>query len=221
VSVSLSCSSGTVTNTPQWASEASSAVFNIEGAASGTTCTATESVPSGYTADESDCQNGDPLNGSCTIVNTVDSPALEEMVIETGFEDGNANDWSLNGNVAIDGILAIEQYSLRHQKGSTSVLSVSTAGYDGVSVTMHLAATSLKKQDGCFAEVSINGGDSWVPVVELRRGNDNGTFYSDTVSPSGADDNLDLQLRFRMTGRGKGGYCYGDDVIVLGTPNGG
>jgi len=144
---------------------------------------------------------------------------VEEEIVHSTFENDDLyrNDWSLSGNVAIDGILAIGQYSLRHQKDAVSVLSVSTAGYDGVSVTMHLAAASLKKQDVCFAEVSSNGGDSWVPVVQVSDGKDNSTFYSGTVSPSSADDNLDLQLRFRMTGRGKGGFCYGDEVIVSGT----
>ncbi len=74
VGVSLSCTSGTVTNNPQQASEASPAVFNISGAAADATCTAVEnSVPSGYTKNQSDCQNGDAVNGSCTIVNTATS----------------------------------------------------------------------------------------------------------------------------------------------------
>jgi hypothetical protein len=137
------------------------------------------------------------------------------------FEDGNADGWLLNGNVAIDGILAIGDFSLRHGKNATSVLNVSTDGYDGVSVTMHLAATSLKKGDTCYAEVSTNGGNSWLPVIEVHDGNDDGTFYSGTVFPPGADDNLNLQLRFRASGRGKKGYCYGDDVTVLGTLIGG
>ena len=221
VSVSLSCSSGTVSNSPQQASEASPALFNVDGAASGTSCTATEnSVPFGYTANESDCQDGDPLNGFCTIVNTLDStPGDEEDLIVEGFEDGDANGWSTNGNVEVDGFLAIGQYSLRHMIGSTSVNSVSTIGYEGVSVQMKLAATSLKKNHGCYGEISTDGGDSWVSVVKLRRGDDSGEFHSGTVSPSNASDNPDLQIRFRLTGKGKGGYCYGDGIVVRGTPN--
>jgi hypothetical protein len=60
-----------------------------------------------------------------------------------------------------------------------------------------------------------------VPVIEVHDGNDDGTFYSGTVSPTGADDNLELQLRFSASGKGNRGYCYGDDVIVLGTLIGG
>jgi hypothetical protein len=75
VSVTLTCTSGTVTNTPRLATEGAPAVFSISGAATGTTCKATEpTVPSGYTRNQTDCQNGDPLNGSCTIVNTKNTP---------------------------------------------------------------------------------------------------------------------------------------------------
>ena len=84
---------------------------------------------------------------------------------------------------------------------------------------MHLAATALKQNGGCYAEVSTDGGSSWTTVVEVLKGNDDGTFISNTESPTGVDDNVDLQLRFRADGKGKGGYCYGDDIIVSGTPN--
>jgi hypothetical protein len=222
VSVSLSCSSGTVTNNPQLASESTPAVFNIEGAEPGATCTAIEnSVPADYTPDESDCQDDDPLNGFCTIVNNLDIPQQDEVIVNEDFEDGSTGDWVLDGDVVTDGILANAdgQYSLRHGSGATSELSVSTAGYRNVSVKMHLAATALKQNRGCYAEVSTNGGSSWTTVVEVRKGSDDGTFKFDTVSPTGADDNVDLQLRFRSTGNGKGGYCYGDDVTVSGMPN--
>ena len=63
--------------------------------------------------------------------------------------------------------------------------------------------------------------DFWTQVIEILKGNDDGSFYTDTVSPAGADDNMNLQVRFRAIGNGKGGYCYGDDVTVSGTLNGG
>ena len=87
VSISLSCSSGTVTNSPQWASETTPAVFDIEGAASRATCTATEnSVPSGYTANESECRNVPLLaEGGCEIFNTIVAPSID-VLFEGGFE---------------------------------------------------------------------------------------------------------------------------------------
>jgi hypothetical protein len=148
-------------------------------------------------------------------------PWQEEVILESRFETGSNEGWSLDRKVSIDGTWAIDQYSLRHPGGAQSEYSVSTAGYEGVSVTMHLAATSLRSGDACFAEVSTDGGDSWMPVVTLQNGEDNGVFVSDTVFPPGADDNLDVRLRFSASGRGNKGYCYGDEVYVMGTLIGG
>ncbi|MDP2320663.1 MAG: Ig domain-containing protein [Acidobacteriota bacterium] len=48
-------------------------MFRVGGAAlSGATCTATETVPDGYTANQAGCA-GVALNGSCTITNTLSS----------------------------------------------------------------------------------------------------------------------------------------------------
>jgi len=218
VSVTLACTSGTVTNNPRTATEAVPAVFTISGAATGATCKASESpVPSGYTANQTDCQNGDPIGGTCTIVNTL-NPVV---ILYDGFEDGNANGWSLGSGTAIDGILAIGQYSLRHNPNTNSMYSLSTVGYTGVSVKMTLAASSLKQNASCFAEVSTNGGSSWTTVVQIQAPQDNSTFFSSTVSPAAASNNLNLRLRFRSTGQGKGGYCYGDEVTVKGSLGGG
>ena len=196
-----------MTNNPQWASEASPAVFTIEGFEAGTTCTASEnSVPAGYTADEADCQNGDPVDSFCTIVNYRDVLPSPGEIVRIDFEDGRADGWMLSGNVVIDGILAMGNYSLRHDKGTVSERTVSTIGYENVNVTMHLAATSLKKNDVCKAEVSTNGGNSWIPVAEVSSGRDDGQFHSGEVSPASADDIPNLRLRFTLTGRGKGGY---------------
>ena len=70
VPVALTCTSGTVTTTPLNASEGAPAVFQVTGASVGATCTATETVPVGYTANQANCV-GVALNGSCTIVNTL------------------------------------------------------------------------------------------------------------------------------------------------------
>jgi hypothetical protein len=71
VSINLGCTSGTVDATPLNASEGAPAVFTVTGAdLVGTTCTATETVPFGYVANQANCA-GVSLGGSCTITNTV------------------------------------------------------------------------------------------------------------------------------------------------------
>lgn len=143
-----------------------------------------------------------------------------DVIASDDFEDGNANGWVMNGNIAVNGLNAIGSYALRHKKSGTSVLSVPTTGYSDVSVSMNLAATSLENGDDCYAEMSTNGGSSWTSVVEVHNGNDNGTFYSGTVTDAAADDNANLQLRFRSTGAHNGDYCWGDNVSVTGTAGG-
>jgi hypothetical protein len=161
----------------------------------------------------------DEANASFAVSGTgTDVPGQEVVIVEADFETGSTSGWILTGNVVIDGILANNSnYSLRHTKASSSLLHVSTTGYSGVSITMHIAATSLDNGEGCFAEVSTDSGDSWVTVAEILNGDDDGIFISGTESPPDANGNPDLQLRFRSTGGKKPDYCYGDDVTVLGT----
>jgi len=93
VSITLSCSSGTVTNNPQPASEAAAAVFAIVGFTAGTTCTATEgATPTGYVADETDCQDDDAIGGSCTITNTLNSGSF---TVNKDFSDDSADTVSI------------------------------------------------------------------------------------------------------------------------------
>jgi hypothetical protein len=90
VGITLSCSSGTIADNTLQASEGSPAVFSITGASTGTTCTATEpSVPSGYTRNQADCQNGDPINGSCTIINTKNTSSSGTFTVHKDFSDNN------------------------------------------------------------------------------------------------------------------------------------
>jgi hypothetical protein len=221
VSITLTCTSGTVTNNPQLAREGVPAVFTVTGALAGATCTASEpTVPSGYTRNQTDCQNGDSLNGSCTIVNTaVSNP--ETTILNSNFETGQATGWALNGNTAIHSGNAIGQYSLRHSdKGAASTRSVSTAGYTGVSVTMNVAGESLETGESCVAEISTNGGSTWSSVVTVNDGADTGAFFEATVAPPAASNNANLQLRTRIDSKNKDDHCWSDDIQVLGTASG-
>ena len=109
VPVALSCSSGTVINTPLPASEAAPAVFTLGGADPGTTCTATETAPAGYTADMTNCAIV-PLNGSCTIVNALNGNTI---TVNKDFLPNSGATVSVNltctqGTVAVTPLLASE-----------------------------------------------------------------------------------------------------------------
>ena len=70
VTVSLTCSTGTVTTDDATASESDPADFTVDGATTGTSCTATEfPIPVGYTSTGT-CNA--PLSvGTCTIINSI------------------------------------------------------------------------------------------------------------------------------------------------------
>lgn len=141
-------------------------------------------------------------------------------LFQDGFEDGDSGGWALAGNVSITDLQSIGQYSLRIKQTGTATATVSTAGYSDVTITMNLAATSLEDGDDCYGEVSVNGGLDWITVVAVQNGGDDGTFMQGAVSPADAEDDPNLQLRFRSTGAHAGDYCYGDDVTVQGTQGG-
>jgi YVTN family beta-propeller protein len=72
VSIALACTSGAISIDDASAAETDEAEFTIGGFTTGATCTATETVPSGYTADESNCLNvaiAVNVTSTCTITN--------------------------------------------------------------------------------------------------------------------------------------------------------
>jgi hypothetical protein len=72
VTITLVCTTGTVANDDNTASESDPANFTVTGFNPGTTCTATETPPPGYTAIQTNCQNVPITAGgtaSCTIIN--------------------------------------------------------------------------------------------------------------------------------------------------------
>lgn len=146
--------------------------------------------------------------------------AQADTIYSDDFEDGNVNGWSVSGVVDTASLQAIGSYAMRLRGIANASRNISTLGYSNVSIEMNLAATSLESPDDCFAEVSVNGGGVWSIVVEVNNGQDNGTFYSNTLMPAGADDNANLVVRFRATGATTGDYCYGDNVIIAGTLGG-
>ncbi len=90
VTVTLTCSSGSVANDDTSASESDPANFTVTGFNAGATCTATEGVPAGYTANQAGCANlpiSDGGTASCTIVNT---PTTDNFTVQKDFVPNNA-----------------------------------------------------------------------------------------------------------------------------------
>ncbi len=89
VTMSLQCSSGDVTATDAFASEADPARFTVSGYSPGATCTAAEVVPAGYTANVADCQAVATSDADCTIVNTPNATTYKLSVSKSGTGTGS------------------------------------------------------------------------------------------------------------------------------------
>lgn len=135
------------------------------------------------------------------------------------FQSGAYPGWTLSGN-GHDAANNYQGYwSMRLDGLRQGSIAVSTQGYQGVSLSMQLAALYLVNGDYCYAEYSTNGGTSWNTLLSVGNGADDGAMRSATTS-SGLDDNPNLRLRFRAYTLYYH-YCYGDNVQLTGTPIGG
>lgn len=133
-------------------------------------------------------------------------------IFSDSFSDTDISDWSTSGTVD-----AYNNESIRLRATSTASRAVSTAGFSAVSVNFVMSASSLENGEFCYAEVSTDGGVSWTTELTIVNGQDDGTHYSVSSSPTGVDNNPELQVRFRGTGATTGDYCYGQSVAVSGT----
>jgi len=109
VQVTLTCTDASIDQASMSASEANPAVFNLSDVADGNVCTATETVPEGYTPDESDCvakAAGPDISGSCQIINTKDSdPIATQFTVRKDFSDESTASVMINlvcSNAGID-----------------------------------------------------------------------------------------------------------------------
>ncbi|AQQ66586.1 hypothetical protein Mag101_02180 [Microbulbifer agarilyticus] len=138
--------------------------------------------------------------------------ATADTIYEDNFANGDISGWSTTGNVA-----AYNGNSMRLRGTSTATQALSTAGYSAVSVELAMAATSLENGEFCYGEISTDGGSSWTTALTIANGDDNGSQFSSNSAPSGIDNNVAVQLRFRGTGATTGDYCYGYRALVTGT----
>lgn len=143
-----------------------------------------------------------------------------DQVFYENFDDGTYSDWSITGTTRINSQYALGSYSVRLSGNASISRDVSTEGYADVSVTMHMAASGQESGDYAYAEVSIDGGNTWTALITLTNGQDNGNFYSSTAVPAGIDDNPNVVLRFRTAQNSQRDYGYADTVVVEGTPTG-
>ncbi len=146
--------------------------------------------------------------------------ANADVLYRQDFESHSALGWREAGN----GTIRFTEYSgnnsLRLSKKKSAMLSISTAGYVDVGVSMQVAAGGLGRRNSCVAELSADAGKNWKTVVAVHDGEDDEvTLYYGRLEGDELDDNPNLRLRFRAIGRSNS-YCWGDNVVISGRPAG-
>ena len=153
VSIGLVCTSGSVSSTPLPAAEGAPAIFTVTGALAGASCTATETVPAGYTANQTGCVGVEP-GGSCTIINTVVPVGAETVTVNKNFSDNSTALVSI-GLVCTSG--SVTSTPLTAAEGAPAMFTVSEA-LPGASCTATetVPAGYVADQGECQA-VSLGG----------------------------------------------------------------
>lgn len=149
-----------------------------------------------------------------------------DILFSESFDYGDTQGWKVLGRG--DHITSIYlgdfSYRLSQQKNATYILP--TKGRKKLNIKIEATAVDLESKDQCVGEVSINEGISWIPVITIIDGNDDGvTMFSKTLSLELSKDSHDLWIRLRANGtndhqgtikprRPDFDLCWFDDITV-------
>lgn len=149
------------------------------------------------------------------------APCLAEPIFSENFQDGDANGWAPSG-----GDVRLTTYaanvSMRFTRSAAAVAGVSTRGFTGVTVAAAMAAYDLEGDDYCLVEASGDGGQTWIEVLRLRDGEDDGvTLKRNAIRDPRLDNAQRLLIGARVSGNADNDQCWLDDVRVSGDRSGG
>ncbi len=144
------------------------------------------------------------------------APGLHaDTLLDEDFQDGNIAGWSTTGTVYANAYYGNYSMGLRGANASASY-TLSTTGYVNVNIALDISAYSLENGDRCIAEVSNDGGNSWVNAITLENGQDNSALYTASSVAIDADNKSQLVIRYRNAVNRHNDYCYGDNILVTG-----
>jgi hypothetical protein len=155
LSITLSCTDGTVTNSPQPANHSTNASFTVTGAANAATsnCTASEgTVPSGYTSPTNGQCTATLAVGTCTITNNLKS--IEFTVNKDWTPNNPAGEVSVTlscTNLGPNGAISLPNPKTITGDGSASW---TVTGWDGLDPGC--TATENPVPNGYISNVSCN-----------------------------------------------------------------
>jgi CO/xanthine dehydrogenase Mo-binding subunit len=107
--------------------------------------------------------------------------------------------------------------SLKLNAGASVTDTISLTGYEGISIAASFAAYAMDAHGACFAEVSVDGGDNWIKILRVGRGQDDGyVMHEGKIDVPEADNQPKVILRLHNSGTG-GATCWADNITVTGT----
>jgi hypothetical protein len=131
------------------------------------------------------------------------------------FQRGTSTDWRASGPGAARLTASHGRAWLTLSGRVETQTQVSTAAWRSVLIKSRLAALHLAPADGCYAEVSADGGRHWLVMQAVRRGQDSGVSGG---TGAFADPRLDgqprLLIRFRAELSRPEGQCFCGEVSV-------
>jgi hypothetical protein len=138
------------------------------------------------------------------------SGAHAATIFSDDFQSGKADIWKAAGRGDVRLTTYEGNISLRLTAHGAAVAKVSAKGYRDIAVAVSFAGLGI---DTCEADVSIDGGETWIEVHHIGRGQDDGvSMHPGGALVPGADDK-DIHIALRNPGDGT---CWADNVKVRG-----
>ena len=230
VTVAVSCTSGTPSASGT-VSHASPRTFTITGFAAGATCTATETVPSGYTANQAGCAGVAIANSgtaSCTITNTLNSATL---TVNKNFSDNSAASVTVSVTCTNGGSASPASGTVTHAAPRTFTITSFSSG--ATCTATETLPNGYTNSTGCSNVAIANGGTPSCTITNtLKSGtfivnknfSDNSaasvtvavTCTSGTPSPASGTVSHASPKTFTITGFNSGATCAATETVPAG-----
>ena len=149
-------------------------------------------------------------------VRSEEGERADRVLFNENFEDGDPKGWDLMGRGRAKVTTYAGNHSLNLSKKRSAQVVVPLEGFDRIDITMQMAAMSLKENESCRAELSLNQGKTWQTLLKVTPKMADGiTLHSKTARVKKTANLGEIMLRFRANGGGRAN-CWGDNVEVLG-----
>ena len=231
VSVTLACSTGTVSPASGSAAPGSPAIFTVTGHSGPATCTATETIPSGYNASgiPAGTCNSTLSSGSCTITN---SPVPQTFKVDKAYDDGNTLPVSISlicasGTVTPSSASAAPgfpaTFTVTNYLGNPTCTATETVppGYTGSGTPPGTCSAALATSGTCMILNTLNTATFTVQKVFSDNSPDSVTVslncgIGNTVTPASTTMSQAMPASFTVSGYDGNPTCTATEVVPAG-----